>query len=125
MNDVSERDLEALKAGAAEPATIQRLIDAGLAMDDGAGGWMRTVKGIEACRAPEPEPLETVTLHFNYEPVALRRAGVEVGTSEGKAKIKQIIIEALEGYSNFFDGRDDIDSSEKLAVVVALLAEGP
>jgi hypothetical protein len=84
----------------------------------------------------DPEPLETVALNFNYEPGALRRAGVDPRTSEGKARIQALLIEGLlalkcdqlrlenrvvpedcEGFKN--------EADEFWAILKSLLAEGP
>jgi hypothetical protein len=77
-----------------------------------------------------PEPLETVTLFFNYEPGALRRAGIDVATSEGKAKIKALLLSALSDVQmkiGWHVDDDDFDQgdAESLAIADSLLAEGP
>lgn len=76
-----------------------------------------------------PEPLETVTLHFNYEPSVLRLSGIDIATSEGKAQVKACILLALEGLQMNWAGCDeeevDLPNAEALAVADSLLAEGP
>lgn len=68
---------------------------------------------------PHPtEPLERLDLHFNYEPGALRRAGIDPSTSEGKAFIKQVLLDALAGTKSPM-------TFERLVVHSSLLSEGP
>lgn len=76
-----------------------------------------------AINAPDTEPLETVSLKFNYEPGVLRRAGFDVETSEGRSKVKDLLLAALEYYAECSD--DANMPAEDRAIIEALLSEGP
>jgi len=77
-------------------------------------------------------PLETVTIHFNYDPEILREAGVDLdsGTLAG---IKQLLLEGLEerveglrdGLRYKEEGRSTrlLDMRRQLALIQALLAQ--
>jgi hypothetical protein len=79
---------------------------------------------------PEPEPLESLDLRFNYEPGALRRAGIDPRTSEGKARITALLINGLLALK-----REQLQFERQVgpakgpvefwAILKALLAEGP
>jgi hypothetical protein len=69
------------------------------------------------------EPLEALDLCFNYEPGALRRAGIDPRTSEGKAKIMAVLLTTLNYYVKTVDPIAGFD--DERAVGDSLLAEGP
>lgn len=53
QDDVSGADLEALSARSASGRTVERLIKAGLAINDGCGGWYITLAGQRAASTYE------------------------------------------------------------------------
>ena len=39
--------------------------------------------------------MESVTLRFNYDPKLLKEAGIDPTTSEGKARLRELFIDAM------------------------------
>lgn len=64
--------------------------------------------------------LEAVQLSLNVDKEALRRRGIDPDTSEGKAKIVAVLLEALHIYGD--SCAEELE--DELEVVEALLAEG-
>lgn len=65
-----------------------------------------------------PTNLEGTSLSFNYDPELLKEAGVDLSTSEGKAKAVEVIVAALEFYKESLEGHEP--PPEYLALIEAL-----
>lgn len=76
-----------------------------------------------AINASDTEPLESIGLKFNYEPGVLRSAGFDIETSEGRAKVRDLLLAALEYYAECSDDANMPETDR--AIVKSLLAEGP
>lgn len=68
----------------------------------------------------DPTQLKTMSLSLNYDPEILKELEIDPRTSEGKAKIKELILAALDFYRESIEHEPHPESPEDLALIEAL-----